>query len=144
MDGSLLYDALELSFNMVDKTSISQINNVDILDTLNLKASASNVYTKQEINTNGIIYANALNNKADKSTSYTKTEIMTLIETQYTFNGSFINIVDPATGKFRISLNPNLPINSTFTTRIDVQPALQYGGSRRVIPAANSGDASIG
>ena len=31
VDGSTLYDSLELSFNTVDKTSISKGNNVDIL-----------------------------------------------------------------------------------------------------------------
>ena len=52
---------------MVDKTSILQIKNVDILQSSNLKALASNVYTNQDIDTNDNIYANALNTKADKS-----------------------------------------------------------------------------
>ena len=38
-----------------------------------------------------------------------------MIETQYTFNGSVLKIVDPATGKFRISLTSNIPINNIFT-----------------------------
>ena len=46
VDASAVYDALELSFNTVDKTSILKIKNVDILASLNLKASASNVYVK--------------------------------------------------------------------------------------------------
>ena len=92
VDGSLLYDALELSFNMIDKTSILKANNVDMLGTLNLKASASNVYTKQEINNNDIIYANALNNKADKSNSYTKTEIRAFMKnTIYFYRSSSEN-----------------------------------------------------
>ena len=45
--GILVYDALELSFYMADKTSIFKINNLDSLESLNLKATASNVYTKQ-------------------------------------------------------------------------------------------------
>ena len=49
-DGSTLYDALELSFNTTDKTSILKNNNIDILESLALKSSVSNVYTKQEIN----------------------------------------------------------------------------------------------
>ena len=55
-----------------------------------------------------------MNNKADKSNSYTKTEIRAFIETQYTFNGSFLKNVDPVTGKFRISLNSNIPINYIY------------------------------
>ena len=31
VEGSTLYDALDLTFANVDKTSISQVNNVDIL-----------------------------------------------------------------------------------------------------------------
>ena len=69
VEGALLYDALELSFNMIDKTNILKLNNVDILSTLNLKASASNVYAKEEITNNDFIYDNALNTKADKTSS---------------------------------------------------------------------------
>ena len=47
VDGSLLYDALELSFNMADKTSVFKISNVDSLESLNLRAFASKVFTKQ-------------------------------------------------------------------------------------------------
>ena len=43
VDGTTLYDAFELSFNNVDKTIILNINNVDIVSSLNLKALASNV-----------------------------------------------------------------------------------------------------
>ena len=48
VDGSTLYDSLELSFNTVDKTSILKINNVDSLASLNLKALASNLYTNKK------------------------------------------------------------------------------------------------
>ena len=72
--GMTPYDALDLSFNTVDKTSILTINNIDILASLASKASATNVYSKEEINNNDIIFGNALNNKADKSTTYTNTE----------------------------------------------------------------------
>ena len=129
---------------MADKTSIFKINSLDSLESLNLKATTSNVYTKQEINHNAIIDDSALNSKVDKSDTYTRAEIITFIETQYTFNGSFIKIVDPATGEVRISLNSNIPITSRFTTRIDIQPSSQYGGSIRSIPALDTGDASIG
>ena len=94
---------------------------------LNLKATASNVYTKGEINANDIMYDSALDTEADKSNSYTRAELITFIETQYTVNGSFIKIVDPANGKFRINLNSNLPINSSITTRTDIQAPSQYG-----------------
>ena len=75
VDGSTLYDSFELSFNTVDKTSILKLNNIDMLESITNKALASNVYTKNEINNNDIIYANALNNKADKTNTYLKTEI---------------------------------------------------------------------
>ena len=75
VDGALAYDVLEVSFNTVEKTSILKLNNVDMLSTLNFKASASNVYTKQDINNHDFMYANALNTKADKSTSFTKKNI---------------------------------------------------------------------
>jgi hypothetical protein len=68
------YDALDLSFNTEGKTSILSVNNIDILASLASKASASNVYTKEEITNNDFFFGNALNNKADKSTTYNKTE----------------------------------------------------------------------
>ena len=46
---STLYDSLELSSNTVDKTSIYKVDNIDIVASLESKASASNVYTKEEI-----------------------------------------------------------------------------------------------
>ena len=46
-----------------------------------MKASTSNVYTKQQINTNDNIFATSLNNKADKNNSYLKSEITTLLAT---------------------------------------------------------------
>ena len=49
MDGSTLYDSLELSLKTVDKTSILKVNNLDIWSSTSSKASASNVYTQQEI-----------------------------------------------------------------------------------------------
>ena len=48
----------------------------------------------------------ALNNKYNKSDNSNKAEIISLIESYYTFNGSFLKITDPSTSKFRISLNP--------------------------------------
>ena len=70
--------------------------------------------------TNNTIYikekTTTLNNNLDQSNNYTKTEIITLIETQYTVNGSFIKIVDPVSGKVEISLNTsNIPIHIIFT-----------------------------
>ena len=38
VDGSLLYDALALAFTIADKTSIFQINNPNILESLSVKA----------------------------------------------------------------------------------------------------------
>ena len=75
VDVSTLYDALELSFNSVDQANIFKVEIIDILEFITNKALASNVYTKNEINNNDIIYANALNNTADKNNTYLKTEI---------------------------------------------------------------------
>ena len=67
MDGSTLYDSLELSFNTCDQTSILNINNVDILASSASTIPSSNVYTKREINDNDVIYDNALSNKAERT-----------------------------------------------------------------------------
>ena len=63
----MLYDSLELSLNTVDKPTILNLNHIDILESLNWKASASSEYTKQTINDTDIISDNALNTKADQS-----------------------------------------------------------------------------
>ena len=67
VDGSTLYDSLELSFNTIDQTSILNITNIDILASLASTIPSSNVYTKREINDNDVIYDNALTNKADRT-----------------------------------------------------------------------------
>ena len=72
VDGSTLYDSLELSFNTIDKLSILKFNSIDILASVNLKASASNAYTKQEMLDFDIAFATSLNNKADKNSSCLK------------------------------------------------------------------------
>ena len=46
VNGSALYDALELTFNPIDTTSILNIIYIDILSSVASKASASNEYTK--------------------------------------------------------------------------------------------------
>ena len=142
VDGSLLYDASDLSLNIADKASILKNNNNDSLESLNLKASASNVYTKQCINNNDMIYGNALHDKADNYNSYTKPEMKT--ETQYTFAAPLQRTVDTTTGIFTITIHSNTPINNAFTESIDIQPPAQVGGSIRIIPALNKNEASIG
>ncbi len=87
VDGSTLYDSFEVSFNAVDKTSILKINNIDILQSITNKASASNVYTKEEINNNDIMFANTLNNKADKTYTCLKTEV----DSKFTTSNLLIN-----------------------------------------------------
>ena len=74
VDGSTLYDALELSFNTVDKTSILKVNDINIVSSLNFKDLTSNVYSNQEIDNKDIIYANSLNTKAAINNVYNKTE----------------------------------------------------------------------
>ena len=66
-DGILIYDAFELSFNNVDKPSISRINNVEILQSIN-NSVAVNVYSKSEIDI-------GLNLQSYKIDNYPKTEV---------------------------------------------------------------------
>ena len=75
VDGSTLYDSLELSFNTVDKTSILKLNNINILASLASKFSYNNVYTKQEITQFDIVVATSLNTEADKTTTCLKTDV---------------------------------------------------------------------
>ena len=49
VDGSILYDASELSFNSVDTSSMLNINNIDIVRSMNNNASKNDVYKKTEI-----------------------------------------------------------------------------------------------
>ena len=49
VDGSILYDALDLSSSPVNKTSILKINNIDILAPLNFKTLVSYVYDKTDV-----------------------------------------------------------------------------------------------
>ena len=72
VDGEILYDAFELSFNPVDKTSILKNNNIDIVQSINNNAVSADVYNKTQIDT-------ALNLKSDKSDTYPKAEINTAI-----------------------------------------------------------------
>ena len=44
VDGSILYDVVQFSFNTVDQTNMFKLNNIDILSSLASKASSSNVY----------------------------------------------------------------------------------------------------
>ena len=43
VDGSILYDALDLSFSLSDKASIFKNNNVDILASINNQAVSNDV-----------------------------------------------------------------------------------------------------
>jgi hypothetical protein len=98
------YDALDLSFNTEDKTSILSVNNIDILSYLASKASASNVYTKEAISNNDIIFGNALNTKADKSTTYNKTETNVNWSTlQAAIDGRVLMYTVDINGRFKLS-----------------------------------------
>ena len=48
VDGSILYDVLELTFNSVDNISILKLNTTDILQSINNKAQINDVYNKNE------------------------------------------------------------------------------------------------
>ena len=79
IEGTIWYDSFELWFDTVNQTSILNINNISILEYLALKASASNLYTTQEVNDDDSMYDNALNDKADKSNAYLHTEIVKIL-----------------------------------------------------------------
>ena len=49
MDGSTVYDDLDLSCNSFDKASILRINHGDILASINTKAVSNGVYNKSDI-----------------------------------------------------------------------------------------------
>ena len=68
VDGSMLYDACELSFNNVDKTRVLKINNDDILQSISHNDVAVNVYNKPEIDI-------GLTLNLDKSTTCLNTDV---------------------------------------------------------------------
>ena len=72
VDGSTLYDSLELSFNAVDKSSSLKVSDIDILASLNLKALASDVYNKTDIDI-------VLNLKSYKINTYLKSDVDVLL-----------------------------------------------------------------
>ena len=86
VDGLILYDDLDLSFNLVDKTSVWTTNTIDILSFIASEASALTVYKKEERTNNDIIDANALNTKAGNSNTYLKTDIDNQFITIETYN----------------------------------------------------------
>ena len=96
VDGSTLYDSFELSFNTVDNTSISKVNNIDILTSLNLKALDSDVY-KRDIDS-------GLNLKADKLNTNVKydVDVCLSIFQAGTHRRVPITVVD-SDGKFKIN-----------------------------------------
>ena len=64
---------------------------------------------------------------------------MASIETQRNLTAPLQRSVDRSTGIFTIrSL-----INTIFTSRVDIQPPAQFGGSFRIIPALNDNEASV-
>ena len=68
IDGTTLYDSCELSFNLVDNTSILKTNNVNILQAINNNAVAVNGYSETESDI-------SLNLKADKTDNYPKADV---------------------------------------------------------------------
>ena len=88
---SYLKSEVENNFSVVDNWIINnyftkaQIHHLfELSSDLNSQATliTNNTYAIPDVNTQLI-------NEADKSNSYTEEEIITLVETQYTFNGSF-------------------------------------------------------
>ena len=65
IDDSTLYDSLEVSFNTVDTTSMSKVNNVDMVASLSSTSSSSSACTTQELNDNDVIDDNALTDKTN-------------------------------------------------------------------------------
>jgi hypothetical protein len=161
--GTTLYDSLDLIFNDTDKTSILKINNIDILASLALNASASNVYTKEEINNNDVIFGNALNNKADKSNTYLKSEINTSLNAKLNdvISGSSLSFKNSsaadvlvlwnnaskdieAKGKFYVSNDLSVIGSSTFSNTMTVNALSGAGGTVRVISNNDGNESSFG
>ena len=111
VDGSTLYDALELSFNTIDKTAILKTNNIDVLAPLALKASASTVYTKQEINYFYIAFANSLNTKETTTCLKTDVDVLLYILQAGINNRILIKSVD-INGKFKTHATTNDILNT--------------------------------
>ena len=104
VDGSILYDSFELSFNPVDKTSILRINNVNILQAINHNAVSVNIYNKTESDT-------SLNLKADKLDTYPKAEVnVALVILQAAVDRRVLIYAADINGKFKI----NAPSNDIF------------------------------
>ena len=108
MDGSTLYDSLELSFNIIDQTSILKTNNINVLASVSSNMSASSVYTKQEITYVDIAFANSLNTKADKTNTYLKTDVDAFLSILQAgiHNRVLISSVD-MNGKFKLNATTN-------------------------------------
>ena len=104
VDASAVYDALDLSFNTVDKTSKIKAEHVDIIASLNLKALYSCVYTKQYMYDFNISFTNSLNSKSDNLYTYSKVDVkvcLSILEAgihrQVWINGVYSD------GKFKIN-----------------------------------------
>ena len=97
VDGSTLYDSFEVSFNAVDKASILKINNIDILQSMNNKASINDVYNKTDIDI-------GLHFKADKFNTHLKTDVDVFVSILQSviYRRVLINAVD-ITGQFKIN-----------------------------------------
>ena len=81
-----------------------KIDNIDLLASLSSKASAPNVYTKQEITEFDIAFANSLNNKAEKSNTYLKTGVnVSLNVLQAGINNNVLIIYIDTNGNYNIN-----------------------------------------
>ena len=110
VDGSTLYDSLELSFNIIDRTSILKLNNIDILASINLKALASYVYDKTDIDI-------VLNLKSHKINTYWKSDVeVCLSSLQAGIDRRLLIHAVDINGKFKINATTN---DMLKTQRVD-------------------------
>ena len=113
VDGSTLYDSLEVSSNVVEKTSILKAYNIGIPSYLQLKASAPTVYANQEINDTYVSYINSFTTKAGKTGTYLKTDVDVLLSMLQAGidRRALINAVD-INGRFKLTATSNAILKS--------------------------------
>ena len=101
VDGTTVYDAFEVSFNPVDKTSTLATNNVNLLQDINNNAVVVNVYSNSDIDI-------GLNLKSDKNTTYLKSgvDVFVCILQAAIDRRVLIHAVD-SNGKFKMNATSN-------------------------------------
>ena len=127
VDGSTLYDSLEVSSNVVENTSILNANNIGIPSYLQLKASAPTVYTNQKINDTYVSYINSFTTKAGTTGTYLKTDVDVLLSMLQAGidRRALINAVD-INGRFKLTATSNAILKSQKVDGSTLYDSLQF------------------